>query len=137
MVGLARVSGKELGHKVKRGKLLCDNSRVVDGEIVHYDIGLGVPALLLVVEDELMECIGVFAARGRASVSAGASGSIRASASAGASATASATASAIAGASASASDDFGANASARVSASVIFAAAAASAGASAGVNVKF
>ncbi len=47
---------------MKRGKLLCDNSRVVDGEIVHYDIGLGVPALLLVVEDELMEYIGVFAA---------------------------------------------------------------------------
>jgi hypothetical protein len=35
---------------------------VVDAEIVHYNVGLGVPALLLEVEDELEECFGVVAA---------------------------------------------------------------------------
>jgi hypothetical protein len=61
-VELTGVCGKELGHKVKGDKLLSDNSRVVDAEIVHYNVGLGVPALLLEVEDELEECFGVVAA---------------------------------------------------------------------------
>jgi hypothetical protein len=60
-IELERVSGKELGHKVKGDKLLSDNCLVVDAEIAHADIGLGVPALLLDVEDKLEECFGVVA----------------------------------------------------------------------------